>query len=342
MIDFLFQYGLFFAKALTIVLATIIILSAFSSLAHKGKREGGTWVITSLNNKMEAIHHTLQSKTLPKEKWKKWLKTHKDKGNKKSQKPKENKPRLFVLRFDGDIRASQTDALRESISAIIGIATPPDEVLIILESAGGLVHSYGLAASQLARLRQHQLTLTVAIDKLAASGGYLMACVANKIIAAPFAIIGSIGVIAQLPNFHRLLDKNQIDFEQHTAGKYKRTLTVFGKNTEQARQKFQAILEETHQLFKQHIALHRPQVDIEKVATGEHWHANLAKTHQLIDTVQTSDDFILEKIKHYQIFEVQYQEKRKLSEKLTFRVFSTLEKYLISALSKLSPYIWSR
>lgn len=340
MIEFLLQYGLFLAKTLTLVVAFIVIVATLISLSLKAKNEDGTLIISSVNEKINDIRQSFQSETLPKEEWKKWQKAQKQeaKDKKKNQKNQNNGyPRLFVLRFDGDMRASQVTGLRESISAILDIATDLDEVLVVLESAGGFVHGYGLAASQLHRLRARNLNLTVAIDKVAASGGYLMACVAHKIIAAPFAIIGSIGVVAQIPNFHKLLTKNHVDFELHTAGEFKRTLTMFGENTEKARKKFQEELEETHLLFKQFITNNRPQVDIDKVATGEHWHAIDAIKLNLIDEILTSDDLILNKAQNIPVFEISYEEKQKFSEKLTSSFMLGVER-LILKLSILNPF----
>ena len=147
--------------------------------------------------------------------------------------------------------AHEVESLREEITAIISIANPSkDKVLIRLESGGGVVHGYGLAASQLQRIKSAGIPLSVAIDKVAASGGYMMACVADEILAAPFAIVGSIGVIAQIPNFNKILKKNDVEFEQITAGEFKRTLTLFGENTDKAREKFREEIEQTHDLFK--------------------------------------------------------------------------------------------
>jgi len=330
MSQILLEYGIFLAKVLTFVLAFLGIITVIFSLARKRGQESHL-LITSLNERMNDIKLNFQAETLTKAEWKKWTKAQK-------QAVKEKKRitnRLFVIRFEGDIRASQVTHLREMISAIIEIAHPQDEVLVVLESAGGFVHGYGLAASQLARLKEHKLTLTVAIDKCAASGGYLMACVADKIIAAPFAIVGSIGVLAQLPNFHRLLDKHNIDFEQHTAGKFKRTLTLFGKNTDKGREKFQEEIEETHQLFKNYIVEYRPQINIDEVATGEHWHAIDAVKNHLVDEIKTSDDLILNKMKEAHVFEISYEVKQKLTEKLTQGIFAGIEKGIIRLLSLL-------
>lgn len=329
MLDLLPEYVLFLAKTLTFVIAFIVVVFLVFALSQKGKSHEGMLVITHLNKKYHEIKEVIQSEVLSKSEHKKWHKALKKEEKEKSKKESdEHTPRLFVIRFDGDIRASATHTLRESISAILSISQPGDEVLIVLESAGGIVQNYGLAASQLQRIRAHNLALTVAIDKCAASGGYLMACVANKILAAPFAVIGSIGVVAQLPNFHRLLQKNNIDYELHTAGEYKRTITLFGENTDEGRKKFQEDLEEVHQLFKEFIAMHRPAVDISKVSNGDHWHAAIAKKMDLVDELLTSDDYIMEKIAQREVFELTYEQKQTFPEKIMKHVSLALEKSL--------------
>jgi serine protease SohB len=227
-----------------------------------------------------------------------------------------DRDRLFVLDFKGDIRATGTASLRKEITAILAVATLRDQVLVRLDNAGGTVHEHGLAASQLMRVKRRGIPLLVAVDKVAASGGYLMATVADRIIAAPFAIIGSIGVLAQLPNFHRLLEQNGIDFEQITAGRYKRTLTLFGKNTDEGRDKLREELEEVHDLFKHEIAEHRPQVSIEEVATGEHWYGTKALELKLVDEIATSDDFLLDAVKERDVYHVAYKRRRRLQERL--------------------------
>lgn len=328
MLDLLPEYLLFLAKILTFVFIFLLLIFSIFTLSQKNKSPDGMLVITHLNKKCNEIREVIQSEILPKSELKKWHKTFKKAEKEKAKKEDENSSRLFVIRFDGDIRASATHRLRECISAILSIAHRRDEVLIVLESAGGIVQNYGLAASQLQRVRAHNLSLTVAIDKCAASGGYLMACVANKILAAPFAIVGSIGVVAQLPNFHRLLRKNDIDYEMHTAGEYKRTITIFGENTDEGRKKFQEELEETHRLFKEFITIHRPIIDISKVANGEHWHAAVAKKINLIDELLTSDDYIMQKIEQSEVFELTYEEKQTFSEKLLKNMSLAIEKSL--------------
>lgn len=225
-------------------------------------------------------------------------------------------PRIFVVDFDGDMQASQVEQLREEVSAILPLAKSTDEIVVRVESGGGAVHGYGLAASQLLRVKEAGIKLTVSVDKVAASGGYMMACVADTIIAAPFAIVGSIGVVAQLPNFHRLLKKNDIDFELHTAGEYKRTLTVFGENTDKAREKFQADIDDVHDLFKQFVAENRSTVSIDEVSTGEYWFGQRALEKRLVDRLCTSDSYLMEKSCDHDIVEVRYRARRSWQEKL--------------------------
>jgi len=260
----------------------------------------------------------LQSQVFTKKAFKKSIKKlksdHKEKEKKLSG--SDEKKNIFVINFKGDIKASEVESLREEITSILTVVKTSDEVVLILESSGGTVHGYGLAASQLKRIRDREISLTVAVDKIAASGGYMMACVANKIIAAPFAIIGSVGVLAQLPNFHRLMKKYNIDYEQLSAGEYKRTLTLFGENDDKDREKFQEEIEDTHELFKEFIKDNREQVDIDKIATGEHWYGKRALDLQLVDELITSDDYLYTAAADADIYEIAQIRKKPVSEKL--------------------------
>ncbi len=327
--EFLSEYGLFLAKAITIVVALIVVFgSLFASMARQKKGSDAEIELTLLNEEFEqmeeALENALVSPVIQKLRAKEKKKQDKQEAKKEKKESKKNKAeekpdrkRIFVLDFDGDIRASDTEAMRHEISAVLTNATEADEVLLRLESGGGMVHSYGLAASQLQRIRAHNIPLTIAVDKVAASGGYMMACVANKILAAPFSIVGSIGVLAQIPNLHRLLKDNKIDFEQLSAGEYKRTLTMFGENTDKAREKMQSELEETHELFKDFIRDQRPSLDIEKVATGEHWLGSKALELGLVDQLQTSDDYLMQNRKDADLLKIEYKRKRSLQEKLS-------------------------
>jgi serine protease SohB len=227
--------------------------------------------------------------------------------------------------FQGDLHASQVKQLREEITAVLTIAQASDEVLVRLESPGGLVHGYGLAASQLARIRERGIPLTVAVDKVAASGGYLMAVAAQRILAAPFAVVGSIGVVAQVPNVHRLLKRHDVDVEVLTAGKYKRTLTVLGENTAEARQKFIEELEEVHSLFQSFVSAHRPQVDLERVSTGESWHGQHAVELRLVDEIITSDAYLLAQSETADVFEVRWVEHKRPIDRLMAQVETRLD-----------------
>jgi serine protease SohB len=308
MVEFLLDYALFLLKAVTVVLAIGAVVLMIVVAAVKPKAKKGELVFDDLSAEYQDLVTDLQQSMLDKKAFKQWQKNHK---------PQDEHPnKLFVLDFHGSMDAHEVDALREEITAVLAVATPSDEVLIRLESGGGVVHGYGLAASQLDRLNQKQIPLTVAVDKVAASGGYMMACIAQKIIAAPFAIVGSIGVVAQVPNFHQLLKKNHIEVEQFTAGEFKRTVTLFAENTDKGRKKFQHELEETHQLFKDFVQKHRPVLDIDAVATGEHWFGYQAKQKLLVDELLTSDDYLLQQMSNRQVFLVKYQLKKGLAEKV--------------------------
>jgi len=315
MIDFLAEYGLFFAKVVTIVIAIIFIFAASKSSDDSDRPE----VVLHCRNTEHNIlktHLTEQLEAVDAKKKSRRAQKKEKKLAQEAEKALSERPHLFIIEFDGDIEASAVDSLREQVTAILTVAKKGDKVLILVESAGGIVFSYGLAASQLLRLKHLELDVVVAVDKIAASGGYLMASTADTIIAAPFAVIGSIGVVAQLPNFHRALQKHDIDVELHTAGKHKRTLTMFGENTDEAREKFRQDLDETHTLFKQQVMRGRPQIDIEKVSTGEYWYGTNALELGLVDELKTSDEYILSAFDNYAVYDVDFEYKLNFAEKI--------------------------
>jgi serine protease SohB len=315
--EFLAAYGLFLAELATFGLVLVIVVVLIASLRRRGQTEG--LVVEHLNRQFEDSADGLKLAIEGKGRYKKALKARQKERKREDKvrgKDGSTKPRLYVLDFKGDLRASAAASLREEVSAVLRVAQPGEQVLVRLENSGGTVHEHGFAASQLTRLKQHGLKLVVAVDKVAASGGYLMACVADRLIAAPFAIVGSIGVLAQLPNFHRLLEQKGVDFEQITAGRYKRTLTMFGENTDEGRAKLKEQVEEIHELFKAQIREHRPQVDVESVATGEHWHGVRALELKLVDELKTSDDVLLEASKDHDVYHLAYNRRRSLQERL--------------------------
>jgi serine protease SohB len=316
-LEFLYEYGMFLAKAITIVVAIVAVIIVVLASTVKHKSDKGELRITNLSEELEELKHGLKEELLSKKEFKAYEKQLKiDEKVKDKTEGDTSKGKVFVIDFKGSIDAAEVASLREEISAILAIAEKGDEVVVNVESGGGMVHGYGLASSQLDRLRQADIPLTVCVDKVAASGGYMMACVANKIYAAPFAIVGSIGVVAQLPNFNRLLKKHEIDYEQHTAGDFKRTLTVFGENTDEGRQKFQEELEETHVLFKAFVSKYRPELNLEKVATGEHWYGQQAIELGLVDEILTSDDVVMSLAKDRKVYKLRYQVKKKLADKI--------------------------
>jgi serine protease SohB len=324
MTEFLADYGLFLLKTVTVAGALVFIIAAAAAASRKaGGHEG--LEVESLNKKFRSRAQALQKAVLGKGRWKVLAKADKAR-DKAAAKSRTGRPRTFVIDFKGDLKASAVQSLREEVSAILAVAGEDDQVVVRLENYGGVVHEHGLGASQLARIRDRNIPLTVTVDKVAASGGYLMACVANRIVAAPFAILGSIGVIAQLPNFNRMLDSHGIDFEQITAGEYKRNVTMFGKNTDADRAKLKEQLEDVHTLFKAAVSTYRPGLDLKKVATGEHWYGTRALELGLADQLKTSDALLSELGADRDLYSVCYKVKKPLQKRLMANVDDVLEK----------------
>tara|TARA_B100001175_G_scaffold71971_1_gene59769 strand:- start:375 stop:1394 length:1020 start_codon:yes stop_codon:yes gene_type:complete len=325
--EILADYLVFLLKVFTIVLAiTIPLLLIIGS--SKGKSQPrGKLSITNLSDKFEEMGNAVKGSLMTPKELKKF---NKDLSKEKKKKDKDQtEDSIFVLNFKGDIQASEVEKLKQEVNAILLSETDCKEVVIRVESGGGSAYAYGLCAAELKRLVDNKINLTVCIDKVAASGGYLMSCVASKIIAAPWAIVGSIGVIAQLPNFHRLLKKNSIDFEMHTAGAFKRTLTTLGENTEEGREKFKSDLEDLHLIFKNFVKEQRPEVDTDIVATGEVWQGEDAVRVGLVDSLETSDNYLVGLSKGAKLFELEFVEKKNLTERFAFSMQLILEKSLM-------------
>lgn len=342
MVEFISEYGLFLAKVITLVVAVVVVIAVIAQTASRNRSEPiGHIEVKHINEEFEDMRETLKEGIVDKAFLKKQRKEQKKKEKAEAKalakkakesngEESEHKKRVFVLDFDGDIKASAVENLREEISAVLTLADEKDEVMVRLESGGGMVHSYGLASSQLQRIRDHQVPLIICVDRVAASGGYMMACIADKILAAPFAIIGSIGVVAQLPNFHRLLKKNDIDYELLTAGEHKRTLTMFGENTEKGRQKFMEDLEDTHTLFKEFVVEQRPLVDIDEVANGDVWFGKRAIEKKLIDEISTSDEYLVSACKEAEVYLISFVEKKSLQEKIGLSASTVIDKVLLT------------
>lgn len=315
--DFLANYGLFLAKTVTFVAAVLVIIAAGAAASRKVSGGEGLKV-ENLNERYRKLAGTLKKSVVNRKAAKAMAKAEKAAAKKaaRAAKSDESRPRTYVIDFKGDIKATGVAALREEVSAVLAVAEDGDEVLVRLENAGGMVHEHGLAASQLVRLREAGVKLTVAVDRVAASGGYLMACIADRIVAAPFAILGSIGVLAQLPNFNRMLDNHGVEFEQISAGKYKRTVTMFGKNTEEDRDKLRQELEDVHQLFQDAVGRYRPDLDMQKVATGEHWYGTQALDLSLADELATSDELLIKSVDDRDVYKVTYEVKQPLPKKV--------------------------
>lgn len=335
--EYFIQYGMFLAKAVTIVIAIIVVVGAIGASGSRHKKAGkkGSIKVTPLNDHIDDMKDVLrqsvlekdelkhvhksekkQAKLEHKEKSKLSKEAHKHEGDGEEAEQSPRKKRVYVLNFTGDIAAEEVSSLREEITAVLSLAEPTDEVLLRLESPGGMVHAYGLASSQLLRIKNKNIPLTICVDKVAASGGYMMACLADKLVVAPFSIIGSIGVLVQLPNFHRALKKHDVDYEIISAGEFKRTLTQFGEITQKGRDKVQEDVETMHEIFKRWIKDHRPSVDIDKISTGETWVGMQAKERYMVDEIRTSDECIVSACESADVFEVEYELHKSIQDKL--------------------------
>jgi serine protease SohB len=363
---FLYEYLMFLGQVVTLVIGFIVVASFLASLGSRAQSGSqGHLQVQKLNEQIRDLRFSMESHLLTSDQAKKQhkseLKAEKAEQKKaakrdaKKQSQKEpvkavdqsstddapeadsasdgiasihdgSKPRTFVIHFDGDVAASAVEHLRIEVTAVLTMAQPQDEVVVCIESPGGMVHSYGLAASQMMRIRSKGIPLTALVDRVAASGGYLMAAVANKIVAAPFAVIGSIGVVAQVPNVHRLLKKNDVDVEVLTAGKYKRTLTLLGENTDEGREKFREELEEVHTLFQEFVVDNRPELDIEAVATGEAWYGSRALDLRLVDALATSDEYVSDQCQERDVYSVAWVEVKKPLDRLLDKANGALDR----------------
>ena len=330
--DILFEILTFAAKGLVVFLTVVACLVVFFGLTRRGRERTGHIEVKRLNDHIKDMREAVRHSTMGPA----GRKAHRKRLKRELKKPDNLERNLFVLDFRGDMLASDVDHLREEVSALLSIAGQNDEVVVRLESPGGVVPNYGLAAAQLRRLRDANIRLTVCVDRIAASGGYMMACVAHEVLAAPFAIIGSIGVIAPVPNVHSLLRRYGIDYQEMTAGEFKRTVSLFGEITDKGRRRFQEQLEETHTVFKDFIRTNRPELSVDEVATGEYWLASRALELGLVDRLSTSDDHLVSKLDQANILEVKYKQPQSIRERLSEATTHIAERVSLRLIARLS------
>ena len=337
--EFLADYGMFILKLLTVLIGflfvALIIIGAAKQRGRGARPQEVELEITYLNNAFKRTAAPLRNALFSKKQRAAERKKIQKEAKIRKKQGLGTRKIAYVINFQGDMRASQVTNLAHTVSSLVNVARPGQEVILKLESAGGFVHTYGLATAQLLRLRKHKLHLTICVDRVAASGGYMMAAVANKIYAAPFSIVGSIGVIGQIPNLNAFLKDKKIDIEQHTAGEYKRTLTVLGKNTPKGRKKFQEDLNTTHRLFKAVVQQYRPKIALRKVATGEIWYGSEAKTLNLIDELLTSDEYLHQKCQQADVYEINVKEKKTLARRLGKMGEDATHRFIEIVISKL-------
>jgi serine protease SohB len=330
--EILWDVAGFGAKALLVFITFVLCALVAAALVRRGRRPPAGIRVRAMNQSFRRTMDQVRRSVMTAKDFKR-DRRQRAKAERKRDVPEKN---LYVLDFKGDMVAGAVDSLREEITAVVSVARPGDEVVLRLESAGGVMHAYGLAASHLTRLKARNVHLTVCIDRIAASGGYLMACVADEILAAPFAIVGSIGVAAPVPNLHRLLDRHGVDYEEMTAGEYKRTVSMLAEITEKGRAKLQEQIEDAHALFKEFVEEYRPGLDLEEVGTGEHWYGSRAEALGLVNRLVTSDDYLLSRLDEANLYAVTFERQRKVRERIAQTMSVAAEKLLISLWSRLN------
>jgi serine protease SohB len=327
--------GIFAAETFLILFAIIAIIMTIAFVASKAASQKSEIEIELLHDKYKNVGNLLKEYTLSKSEKKELKKKQKIESKQSDDKSRTHEKKIFLIDFDGDVKASAVENMREEITAVLTCATPEDEVVVRIESPGGVVHGYGFAASQLLRIREKNIPLTVCIDKVAASGGYLMSVTANKIIAAPFAIVGSIGVVAQVPNLHKLLKKHDVDVREYTAGEFKRTVSLLGEITPKGEEKFKQQLEDIHELFKGFVQKYRPQLKISEIATGEYWYGEQALSLNLVDQLGTSDDYLMSFAEKHQIIKIKFEQYESLGDKISGILGNAVKKGALSVVEEL-------
>ncbi len=333
--DALQSIGVFAAQTFLILFAIIAVILVIAMVAAKAAGQKSEIEVELLHKKYKNFHNLLKAHTMSKTERKDLKKQLKQEKKDSADKSRTHEKKIYVIDFDGDVKASAVENLREEVTAVLTTAKPEDEVVVRIESPGGVVHGYGLAASQLLRIRDKGIPLTVCVDKVAASGGYLMSVTANKIMSAPFAIVGSIGVVAQVPNFHRILKKHDVDVKEYTAGEFKRTVSLLGEITPKGEEKFQQQLEETHVLFKSFVQKFRPHMNLPEVATGEYWYGEQAITKGLVDEIRTSDDYLMALADKHQIIKVKFEQHESIGDKLSGIIGKAFKKGALSIVEDL-------
>jgi serine protease SohB len=317
--SFWLDIAAFALKALLIVAAVGGLVFVITRMTRGEAEDDAEIKVDSLNERYDARRARLEAEILSKKERKALAKARKKSAKSTAAAP--TPKRIYVLDFKGDLRASAVARLGREIDAVLTAARPDrDEVVVRIESPGGTVTGYGLAAAQLLRLRAASIKLTACVDQVAASGGYLMACAADRIIASPFAILGSIGVVAQVPNLNRLLKKNDIDFEEMTAGEFKRSVSIFGEITPAGREHFRGKLDATHEAFKEFVGQNRPRLEMAKVANGDTWLGREALELGLVDELAASDDYLFRVRDQARIFEVSSEERKSVLQQIFNRL----------------------
>lgn len=200
-----------------------------------------------------------------------------------------------VLRFEGDTMATGRQDFARMVDEVLHNKERIQRVIVVVNSPGGGVSVYGQMFAGMERMRNAGVDVTACVDTYAASGGYLMSVPAQRIIAAPFAMVGSIGVVSEFMNFNKLLRRLGVEPMTITAGELKRTVTPLSEVTEENKAAYKAQLEAIHRQFIAVVKKYR-EVDADRVCTGNHWTAaeSVELKLNLVDGLATSQEYLFE------------------------------------------------
>ena len=180
----------------------------------------------------------------------------------------------------------------------------PSAVALVINSPGGSPVQSSLIGSRIRRLAaEHDVPVYAFVEDVAASGGYWLACAADKIYLDESSIVGSIGVISASFGAHEFLNRQGFERRVYTAGKSKSMLDPFRPENPEDVERLKGSLEQIHEVFKTHVTSRRGGrlASDQDLFTGEIWLGQKAIDVGLADhighLVPTMKDMFGDKVK---------------------------------------------
>ncbi|MDP3296608.1 MAG: signal peptide peptidase SppA [Thermodesulfovibrionia bacterium] len=166
-------------------------------------------------------------------------------------------------------------------------------VVIRIDSPGGAVAPAQEIYKEIVKLKKEK-KVVASMGSVAASGGYYIACPADKIVANPGTLTGSIGVIMEIPNIEGLMKKIGVETKVIKSGKHKDIASMFKSMTEEERKILQSVLDDVHDQFIRAVSEGRNMKyeNIKELADGRIFTGKKAKELGLVDTLGNLDDAV--------------------------------------------------